>query len=133
MFSIKTNPQVDSIVMPENLRVGLLVNEYREKCKKCGCTFDYAGFAFGQSPFHVAPPLVKALAEHAERGHYSPAEGITVLREAIAGFNKRHFNLDVEISRIVVGPGTKSLIFTIFSMITGNVIIPSPSWIGYYP
>jgi aspartate aminotransferase len=133
MFSIKTNSHVDTIVMPENLRVGLLVNEYREKCKKGGCTFDYAGFAFGQSPFHVPPPLVKALAEQADKGYYSPAEGITILREAIAGFNKRHFNLDVDISRIVVGPGTKSLIFSIFSMITGTVIIPSPSWIGYYP
>ncbi len=53
MFSIKTNSYVDTIVMPENLRVGLLVNEYREKCKKGGCSFDYAGFAFVQSPFHV--------------------------------------------------------------------------------
>lgn len=133
MFSIKINPHVDTIVMPENLRVGLLVNEYREKCKKGGCPFDYAGFAFGQSPFHVPPHLAKALAEQAGKGSYSAPEGIAILREAIAGFNKRHFSLDVDISRIVVGPGTKSLIFTIFSMITGDVIIPSPSWIGYYP
>jgi len=36
MFRIKTNPQVDTIVMPENLGVGLLVKEYRKKCKKGG-------------------------------------------------------------------------------------------------
>ena len=130
---IKINSQVDSVVMPENLKVGLMVAEHRKMCLEMGCDFDYYSFAFGQSPFHVPPPLAKALAANAEKGHYSAAEGIPELREAIAGFNKRHFGLDVEPSRIVVGAGTKDLIFSLFTIITGDVIIPSPSWIGYYP
>jgi hypothetical protein len=77
--------------------------------------------------------FAKVLAMGAEKGHYSAAEGIPELREAVAGFNKRHFGLDVDPGRIVIGPGTKDLIFTIFSMIKGAVIIPTPSWIGYYP
>ena len=133
MKTIQGNPHVDDIVMPENLRIGLIVAEQRKKCKTVGCAFDYYSFAFGQSPFHVPPPLVKALAANAHQGHYSAAEGILELRTAIAGFNKRHFALDVDPARIVVGSGTKDLIFTIFTMITGHVIIPSPSWIGYYP
>ena len=108
------NQHVESIEMPENLRVGLMVAQHRKMCSGSDCSFDYVGLAFGQSPFHVPPPLVRALGEHADKGHYSAAEGIAELRSAIAGFNKRYFDLDVDPSRIVVGSGTKDLIFTIF-------------------
>ncbi len=133
MTDILVEPHVDSIAMPENLKVGLMVKEQRERCNSVGCDFDYYGLAFGQSPFHLPPPLQKALAVNANNGHYSDAEGISELRVSIASFNKRHFGLNVDASRIVVGPGTKDLIHTIFSIIKGGVIIPSPSWIGYNP
>jgi len=133
MKEIRINPLVDALVMPENLRVGLMVAEHRMMCEQMGCDFDYFSFAFGQSPFHVPPPLERALAASASKGHYSSAEGIPELREAIAGFNKRHFGLDVDPARVVVGSGTKDLIFSLFTIITGDVIIPFPSWIGYFP
>ena len=122
---VRINPSVDSISMPENLRVGLMVAEARKKCKG-QCDDDFAGFGFGQSPFHVPPPLVRALGENAEKGHYSAAEGISELREAVAGFNQRHFGLSPDPARIIIGPGTKDLIFTIFSIIDGSIIIPTP-------
>jgi aspartate aminotransferase len=130
---LHVDPHVDSIVMPENLKVGMMVNQVRRECARKGISCKYTGFAFGQSPFHVPNPLEKALGLHADKGHYSEAEGIPELREAIAGFCKRYFGLAVDPARIVVGPGTKSLIFTVFTMISGHVIIPSPSWIGYFP
>ena len=133
MNEVQIDRNVESIVVPENLRVGLMVSEHRKKCQANGCSFDYAGLAFGQSPFPLPLSLQKALCDNSNKGHYSPAEGIAELREAIADFNKRHFNLDVDISRIVIGPGTKDLIFTIFTMVNGDVIIPSPAWIGYHP
>ncbi|MEE9151361.1 MAG: aminotransferase class I/II-fold pyridoxal phosphate-dependent enzyme [Thermoplasmata archaeon] len=126
-------PHVNAIAMPENLKIGLMVSEARKKCSGTGCALEYYGFAFGQSPFHVPPPITRALGENADKGHYSAAEGITELRDAIAGFNKRHFGLDVNPSRIVVGPGTKDLIHCVFDIVKGGVIIPSPSWIGYSP
>ncbi len=132
ILDINIDPRVDTITMPENLKVGLMVANARKKCKG-KCDHDFAGFAFGQSPFHVPETLEKALAKNSAKGHYSAAEGILELREAVAGFNKRHFGLDVDPSRIIIGPGTKDLIFTIFSMISGSAIIPAPSWIGYYP
>ncbi len=84
MTTFQINPYVESIVMPENLRVGLMVAEQRKKCGG-GCNDDFAALAIGQSPFHVPPPLARALGEHAAKGHYSAAEGIAELREAIAG------------------------------------------------
>jgi aspartate aminotransferase len=68
----------------------------------------------GQSPFHVLPVLVEALRANADKGHCSAAEGIPELRQAIAGFDRRYFKLDINPARIVVGPGTKSLLHDIF-------------------
>ncbi len=127
------DPHVDSIVMPENLRIGMMVAKERDRCRRLGIQCAYTDFAFGQSPFPVPRPLQAALAKNANQGHYSVSEGIPELREAIAGFNSRHFGLDVDPERVVVGTGTKGLMFTLFTMINGHVIIPSPSWVGYFP
>jgi aspartate aminotransferase len=133
MRDILVESHVDRIVTPDNLKVGLMVAKQRQECKTGGCKFDYYGLGFGQSPFHIPPPLSNALAESANQGHYSDAEGIFELRKAIAEFNQRHFDLDVDPSRVIIGPGTKDLINTLFTMIKGGVILPSPSWIGYRP
>ena len=133
MNKIAVEPYIDKINLPENLKIGLMVKNQRLLCKSVGCDFDYHGLAFGQSPFHLPIPLQNALCQNADKGHYSDPEGILELRTAISGFNKRHFNLDIDPSRVIVGPGTKDLIHTIFNIIKGGVIIPSPSWIGYNP
>jgi aspartate aminotransferase len=130
---ISLEPHVKSIKMPENLKIGLMVSESRRKCQNTSCPMEYYGLAFGQSPLHVPEPLKNGLIENASHGHYSAAEGIAELRRAIAGFNARHFNLKVDPNRIIVGPGTKQLLHMIFDIIGGDVIIPSPSWIGYFP
>ena len=130
---ILVESHVKKIVMPDNLKMGLMIAEQRKKCASGGCNEEYFALGFGQSPFHVPPPLVKALASSANQGHYSAAEGILELRQAISGFNKRHFGIDVDPSRIVIGPGTKDLINTLVNIVKGGVILPSPSWIGYRP
>ena len=107
---IEVESYVDSIKMPENVKIGLMIAESRKKCDGTSCPMKYYGFAFGESPFHVPEPIVKALGEYADKAQYSAAEGIPELRTAISGFNNRHFNLDVDPSRIFVGPGTKELI-----------------------
>lgn len=133
MSYIKIESHVDAIKMPENLRIGMMIAKQREKCSLQACSFEYYGFAFGQSPFHVSPPLARALGRCAEKAEYSPALGVEKVREAIAGFNKRYFDSDVDPSRIFIGPGTKDIIHLIFDIVKGGVIIPSPSWIGYSP
>lgn len=119
--------------MPDNLKVGLMIAEQRKKCLAGGCNEEYYALGFGQSPFHVPSPLVTALQDNANQGHYSAAEGILELRKAISGFNLHHFGLDVDPDRIIIGPGTKDILNTLVGMIKGGVILPSPSWIGYRP
>jgi len=130
---IQVENHIDKVVMSDNLKVGLMVAEQRKKCASSDCFEEFYGLGFGQSPFHVPSVLSNALSENADKGHYSAAEGIFELREVIANFNKRHFDLEVDPSRIVIGPATKDIINTLFGIIKGGVILPSPSWIGYRP
>jgi len=60
---ILVEPHVNEIVMPDNLKVGLMIAEQRKKCSSGGCNEEYYALGFGQSPFHVPPPLAKALAD----------------------------------------------------------------------
>ncbi len=131
--NILLEENIDRITMPENLAIGLMVAEQHQKCSSIGCDFDYFGFAFGQSPFHVPPPLARALERAAVKSGYADAEGIFELRKAAAGFNARHFGLAPNPERIIIGPGTKGLLFLLFSILDGEIIIPVPSWIGYAP
>ena len=133
MHEILIDPIVGKIVTPDNLKVGLMVAKQKAECNAGKCSFHYYGLGFGQSPFHVPNSLRQALADNTNQGHYSDAEGILPLREAIAEFNNRHFGLDLTVDRIVIGPGTKDLINTLFLILDGGVILPSPSWIGYRP
>ena len=73
MTDILVEPHVDKIVMPENLKVGLMIAEQRKKCASGGCQEEFYALGFGQSPFHVPPSLVNAVAESANQGHYSAA------------------------------------------------------------
>ena len=106
MSEILVEPHVDKISMTDNLRVGLMVAEQRKRCLSGGCSEEYYALGFGQSPFHVPPTLVSSMQENASQGHYSAAEGILELRQAISGFNKHQFGLGVDPNRIVVGPGS---------------------------
>ncbi|MGD8315382.1 MAG: aminotransferase class I/II-fold pyridoxal phosphate-dependent enzyme, partial [Syntrophobacterales bacterium] len=133
MADILVEPHIAQTTMPENLRVGRIVSDHRKECQLIECEFDYYGLAFGQSPFPVPEPLVRALAANADKGKYGPSEGIPELRRAIAEFNRRHFGLEVEPNRVVVGHGTKDLLYSLFRIIQGDVILPTPAWIGYAP
>ncbi len=131
--SILIQSAVKKMHMPENLSIGMRVAEQREKCKKVKCDCDYYGFAFGQSPFPVPSLLKRKLQENAHFGGYVHPGGIPELREAVAGFYQRHFRIKTSADRVIIGPGTKTLIYMILNILKGNVIIPSPSWIGYAP
>jgi aspartate aminotransferase len=109
-----------------------ILNQHR-KCKCLNCDFDYYAFALGQSPFPVPETLKSELARNATEGQYSEADGILKLRESIVSFNKKHFDLDVDVDRVIVGPGTHTLLFMIFSIVDAKPIIPTPTWIGYNP
>lgn len=90
-------------------------------------------FGLGQSPFPVPEPVVEALKQHAHEKDYLPVRGLLPLREAIAGFNKRTQLIDTSPDDILIGPGSKELIFILQLVYYGDILIPTPSWVSYFP
>jgi aspartate aminotransferase len=90
-------------------------------------------FGLGQSPFPVPEPVVESLRQHAHEKDYLPVKGLYQLREAIASFNFRYQKLDTHPENVLVGPGSKELIFILQLVYYGDLIIPTPSWVSYFP
>jgi len=89
--------------------------------------------AFGESRFPIHPKIAAALAANAHKRSYTSALGIPELRRAIAEHYRRRFQLDVSPEQVVVGPGSKSLIYAALMALGEEVIIPQPSWVSYGP
>ena len=89
-------------------------------------------FAFGEAPFPIHPFIVKALQENSHRNHYLPTAGLPELKQLIAHyFNRRGYLFDKE--TIIIGPGSKELIFDLLMLLDGILILPSPCWVSYTP
>lgn len=94
---------------------------------------DVFRFGFGQSPFPVPDPVVQALRDHADQTDYLPVRGLPALREAIAGYHRRRLGLDCTEADVIVGPGSKELIFLLQLVHHGELLLPNPSWVSYGP
>ena len=65
----------------------------------------------GQSPFPVPPGVVEALRTAAPEKDYLPVRGLRPLREAVTDFLHRRHGLERARRQVLVGPGSKELIF----------------------
>ncbi|MBT8228863.1 MAG: pyridoxal phosphate-dependent aminotransferase [Bacteroidia bacterium] len=90
-------------------------------------------FGFGQSPFPIPQHLVKALKEYAHEKDYVPTEGLPELRQSIANYYSSKYDWSITSEQIVVGPGSKELIFLTQLISERNLVLPSPSWVSYAP
>ena len=88
---------------------------------------------FGQSPFPVPEPVVEALRRHAHEKDYLPVKGLPALRQAIAGYYQRKHGLGRSAEDVLIGPGSKELLFLLQLVYYGDLIIPRPSWVSYSP
>lgn len=90
-------------------------------------------FGLGQSPFPVPESVVEALRQNAHQKDYLPVKGLYELRKAVAGFNLRHQGIVTDPDDILIGPGSKELIFLLQLVYYGDLLIPTPSWVSYSP
>ncbi len=94
---------------------------------------DVIRLGLGQSPFPVPAPVVAALQRHAHEKAYLPVRGLPALRNAFAGYLQRTEGLSYDPGLVLVGPGTKELIFLLQLVHAGDLLVPSPSWVSYAP
>tara|TARA_B100001123_G_scaffold374592_1_gene439989 strand:- start:159 stop:1385 length:1227 start_codon:yes stop_codon:yes gene_type:complete len=90
-------------------------------------------FGFGQSPFEVPEDVVLELKKNAFQNKYLPMQGLFELREGIANFVSSKKNYSYKAENILIGPGTKELMFLLQILFDGEILLPTPSWVSYEP
>jgi aspartate aminotransferase len=87
----------------------------------------------GQSPFPVPRPVVNALKQHAHEKDYLPAKGLPALRQAVADYHRRRDGLEFNVDHVLIGPGSKELMFLLQLVYYGELVVPTPCWVSYVP
>ncbi len=109
----------------------LHINELSNQLKQQGKTVYKLGL--GQSPFPVPDSVVAALQQYAAEKDYLPVKGLWALREAVAKYYQRTQQIHRTAESILIGPGSKELMFNLQLAYYGDLLIPSPSWVSYAP
>ncbi|OZG59559.1 aminotransferase [Bifidobacterium lemurum] len=106
----------------------LAINEALERRLKAGEKVLHLGF--GEAGLPVPDFILDVLREAAPANHYAPVTGEMAAREAAAGwFTRRGYPTDY--SQILLGPGSKPLLFAAIMALDGALIIPQPAWVSY--
>jgi len=114
-----------------DLSATLKINEISKNLEKGGKSI--IKFGFGQSPFPVPDNIVDELKKNAHQKSYLPIQGLQELRDAISSYESKKKNINISPEQVIVGPGSKELMFLLHISFDGDVILPSPSWVSYKP
>ena len=109
----------------------LLINETSRRLEAQGKKI--YKFGFWQSPFKVPENIVKELKDNAHQNKYLPMQGLSELRNAIAKYTSEKKNYDYKSDNVIIGPGSKELMFLLHVIFDGEIILPAPSWVSYAP
>ena len=90
-------------------------------------------FGFGQSPFQIPEDVVNELKNSAHQNKYLPMQGLSELRTAICKYENKKKKRNFKEENIIVGPGTKELMFLLQTLFDGEILLPAPSWVSYAP
>lgn len=107
------------------------INERSNALIQTGC--DIIKFGLGQSPFPVPDEVVEALRRHAAEKDYLPVQGLRELRHAVAEYHRREIGIHCTGEQVLIGPGSKELMFLLQLVFYGDLVIPTPSWVSYVP
>lgn len=109
----------------------LAINERCKKMHKEGRELFRLGL--GQSPFPVAESVVEELKSNAYQKDYLPVKGLPLLRESVANYHRRQEGIEYTGEDVLIGPGSKELMFLVQLVYYGDLVIPTPSWVSYAP
>ncbi len=87
----------------------------------------------GQSPFPVPHPVVDELKSNSHQKDYLPVKGLLELKSAVADYYRRRHSIERTSDDVIIGPGSKELMFLLQLVYYGDLLIPTPSWVSYAP
>ncbi len=132
----RKNTNVPGVNLNLNVR-GLLpsatlaINELSTKLRQEGKNIYRLGL--GQSPFPVPAPVIEELKVNAFQKDYLPVNGLNQLRCAVVEWYHKRQGLDFSEEDVLIGPGSKELMFLLQLAYYGDLVIPTPSWVSYAP
>jgi len=109
----------------------LRINEISKKLESDGKKI--YKFGFGQSPFEVPDDVIDELKNNAHQNEYLPMQGLNELRNAISKYASSQNNQNYKEENVIIGPGTKELMFLLQQLFDGDILLPAPSWVSYAP
>ena len=109
----------------------LAVNELSQKLIEDGK--EVFKFGLGQSPFPVPDIIVKELQKNAYQKDYLNVSGLIGLREEVAKYHSQKNQYNYNSESVIIGPGSKELIFQTQLVLDCDLLLPSPSWVSYEP
>lgn len=121
------NLRVRGLQQSATLAINERVAEIREQGRKV------YNLGLGQSPFPVPGCITEALRQHAHEKDYLPVKGLYPLREAVASFHRIKDQVDARADDVLIGPGSKELLFLLQLVYYGEIWVPSPCWVSYVP
>ena len=118
---------VKNLKPSSTLKMNEISNKLESKGKKI------YRFGFGQSPFQVPDDVVNELKNNAHQNKYLSMQGLNELRTAISKYSSNKYSQNYKPENIIVGPGTKELMFLLQLLFDGDILLPAPSWVSYAP
>ena len=90
-------------------------------------------FGLGQSPFPVPKILIETLKKNAHQKDYLNVSGLLKLREVVAKYHSKKNLYNYSEDNVIIGPGSKELIFQCQMVTEMPLLLPKPSWVSYEP
>ena len=109
----------------------LKINELSNKLLKEGKQI--YKFGLGQSPFPVPDILIETLKKNSHQKDYLNVSGLFELREVVSKYHTKMNRYNYSVNNIIIGPGSKELIFQCQMVTDMPLILPKPSWVSYEP
>jgi aspartate aminotransferase len=130
MQNTKLSTLAETLIGSEIVKLGGII---KEKISKGEQIYNYTIGDFDASQFPIPTELKDEIEIAYEAGftNYPIADGENDLRNAVAGFIKKHEGLDFELPEILIAAGGRPLIYAAYRAIVDKgdkVIYPIPSW-----
>ena len=115
--AVHLNPHVKRLKPSATVAINDLSNELKKKGR------DIFKFGLGQSPFPVPESVVESLRRNAHQKDYLPVKGLRKLQETVAEHHMRNFGIKAEPEDVLIGPGSKELMFLLQLTYYGDLVI----------
>ncbi len=125
--NVNLNLNVRGLGQSATIKINEIANRLRENGKMV------YKFGLGQSPFPVPKPVVEELKANAHQKDYLPVKGLPELCKSVAKYYNRTQGVERMPDNILIGPGSKELMFLLQLVYYGDLVIPTPSWVSYAP